>query len=129
MSSAEHEGGDSLKIAHLEEAQAVSLTGSFTWWKDSSRVELSAQARRILDLPQAEEVTLPNILARVHPEDVEAFQQTVVEAARAAHVRTPHHMGKSCSSSWSWVFNSCWRVRLSSFLAGLLDLLVEATCI
>ena len=83
MSSAEHEGGDSLKIAHLEEAQAVSLTGSFTWWKDSSRVELSAQARRILDLPQAEEVTLPNILARVHPEDVEAFQQTVVEAARA----------------------------------------------
>ena len=76
------ENGRTLEIAHLEEAQAVSQTGSFTWDAETGEVLVSAQARRIMALPMDLVVTLPDILSRVHPDDLVGFEEVVVKGAR-----------------------------------------------
>jgi hypothetical protein len=66
--------------AHLEEAQRLSLTGSFSWRLEAEEMTLSEQALRIYELEGGNRVSLERILARVHPDDVPVITQKVALA-------------------------------------------------
>lgn len=67
--------------AFLAQAQHVSSTGSF-WWHASTTDEItwSEELYRIFELDRSMSMTPERIRTRVHPDDVEAFDQTVEEA-------------------------------------------------
>ena len=75
--------GDAGEIAHLEEAQAVSHTGSFLWSPDADALRMSDQACEILGYPANTSSSLDMIMDRIHPEDREAVNVLVLDAARA----------------------------------------------
>lgn len=70
--------------AHLTEAQGLSRTGSFTWNLLTGKMEWSAEAYRIWELPATEEPGLAHILRLVHPEDLTAFRLALDENVRSA---------------------------------------------
>lgn len=57
--------------AHLSEAQRLSNIGSLSWMIESRTLQCSAQCRRILDADDSADIEIADILARIHPDDVE----------------------------------------------------------
>jgi signal transduction histidine kinase len=69
--------------AFLAEAQRLSLTGSFSWRVATGEITWSAQLYRIFEFDQDMPVTIDLIGARVHPEDIELFND-MIDCARGA---------------------------------------------
>jgi PAS domain S-box-containing protein len=63
--------------ALLAEGQRLSLTGTFAWNVDKEEITFSAELRRIFELDADMSVTLEQIAARVHPEDVGLLSEKI----------------------------------------------------
>lgn len=73
--------------ASLEDAQHISLTGSFSWVVREDTHAFSEQLRRIFEFEDGIVVTLGRIAERVHPDDVPMFHQkrtAVIEGGDSA---------------------------------------------
>lgn len=68
--------------AFLAEGQRISLTGSFAWRLDTDEITFSDELYRIFELEKQLPVTLEQIGARVHPEDLPLLAEKI-EIARA----------------------------------------------
>lgn len=68
--------------AFLEEAQRLSLTGSFAWRAATNEFTWSEQVYRIFELERTAPVTLESISTRVHPEDAHLLQEALARARR-----------------------------------------------
>ncbi|MFL5493062.1 MAG: sensor histidine kinase [Gemmatimonadales bacterium] len=68
--------------AFLAEAQRLSLTGSFSWRMGTDEITWSDQVYRIFDLDPAVPVTLEQLEARIHPDDLALFRD-VADRARS----------------------------------------------
>jgi PAS domain S-box-containing protein len=68
--------------AFLAEAQHLSSTGSYVWRAATDQITCSEETYRIFELDQAGPVTLERISARVHPEDLPAFNEEVERCRR-----------------------------------------------
>jgi PAS domain S-box-containing protein len=66
--------------AFLAEGQRLSQTGSFSWRVATDEVTWSEQLYRIYDLEIGMRVTLEEIRARVHPEDISLLKKMIDEA-------------------------------------------------
>jgi PAS domain S-box-containing protein len=67
--------------AFLTQAQHLSSTGSFAWLAATSdQIAWSDELYRIFDLDRTMSITLEDIRARVHPDDVKLFERTIDEA-------------------------------------------------
>jgi PAS domain S-box-containing protein len=69
--------------AFLAEAQRLSSTGSFSWRVDADQFTWSDELYRIFEFERAAPVTLRQIAARVHPEDMPSMLD-VIERARVS---------------------------------------------
>src|SRR5262249_42622881 len=65
----------------LGEGERLSLTGTFWWRVPTGEIRWSDQVYRIFEIDRNVPVTLDLIATRLHPDDIQAFQQ-VVEGAR-----------------------------------------------
>src|SRR5262249_41193604 len=63
------------------EGERLSLTGTFWWRVPTGEIRWSDQVYRIFEIDRNVPVTLDLIATRLHPDDIQAFQQ-VVEGAR-----------------------------------------------
>ena len=70
--------------AHLTEAQSLSLTGSFTWNLQTGKMEWSAEAYRIWELPTTEEPSFDHILRLIHPDNLASFRKVFDKKVRGA---------------------------------------------
>lgn len=61
--------------ASLEDAQHMSLTGSFSWFLADDTYIFSEQLRRIFEFEDGVDVTASRIAERVHPSDIPLMQQ------------------------------------------------------
>ena len=68
--------------ALLAEGERLSLTGTFWWRVATGEITWSDQVYRIFDFDRSAPVTLERIGSRLHPEDIDVFQQ-VLDRARA----------------------------------------------
>jgi len=59
----------------LTHAQSLSLTGSFCWRLDTDEITFSEELYRIFAFDQASALTLEQITARVHPEDLPLLKE------------------------------------------------------
>lgn len=67
--------------AFLTQAQHLSSTGSFAWRASTSdQIAWSDELYRIFDLDRTTPITLEQIRARVHPDDVKLFEKTIDDA-------------------------------------------------
>lgn len=84
----------SLRLQHLERAQAVTNTASWEWDIPTNGLIWSDQIYRIFGLePAAFEPTYPRFLARVHPEDRASVERAVHQAlAREADYAIDHRI-------------------------------------
>ncbi len=64
-----------LSEAFLAEGQRVSLTGSFSWNLDRNSITFSAECRRIFGFLPDEPISLEQIGARLHPDDLAIMAQ------------------------------------------------------
>jgi PAS domain S-box-containing protein len=69
---------------HLMEAQRLSKTGSFTWDVEADEHDWSDEGRRMWEVDPKTRITLPMILAAVHPDDMPLAEAVIGRAARAA---------------------------------------------
>jgi PAS domain S-box-containing protein len=67
---------------YLNEAQALSGTGSFGWNVASGEIIWSDQTFRIFELDRTTKPTVEFIVQRTHPDDRSAVQQTIDRASR-----------------------------------------------
>ena len=67
--------------ALLGEGERLSLTGTFWWRVPTGEIRWSEQVYRIFEIDRSVPVTLDLIATRLHPEDIQVFQQ-VIERAR-----------------------------------------------
>jgi PAS domain S-box-containing protein len=70
--------------ALLADAQRISATGSFSWRLDTDEITLSDELYRILELGAGSAVTLEQIGARVHPDDLPLLSQMIAQARDSA---------------------------------------------
>jgi PAS domain S-box-containing protein len=83
---AEHE---LLRInGYLEEAQRLSLTGSFTWDVPADEHTWSAETFRIFEIEPTQKVGLEQIQARVHPDDMHQVERVIGGAADGSDFET-----------------------------------------
>ncbi|GLS33528.1 PAS domain S-box-containing protein [Mesorhizobium albiziae] len=68
----------------LAEGQQLSSTGSFSWRVDTDEVAFSEELCRIFEFDSNAVVTLEQVLARVHPEDVPLLSEQMARV-RAGH--------------------------------------------
>src|SRR5262249_30594067 len=68
--------------AYLDEAQALSRTGSFGWKIASGEVFWSKEAYRVLDIDRGEKATVDLLLQRVHPDDRPILQAELGKGQR-----------------------------------------------
>lgn len=68
--------------AFLVEGQRLSMTGSFSWRTDTDEVSFSTELRRIFEFERDTVVTLDDIGARVHPDDIPMLTEKQAEARR-----------------------------------------------
>lgn len=73
---------------YLQEAQRLSLTGSFTWDIQADEHYWSEQTFRIFELDPVEKVSIAMILPRIHPADMEVAQRVIGGAADGADFQT-----------------------------------------
>lgn len=66
--------------AFLAQAQHVSSTGSFWWRVSTDELTWSEELHRIFQLDRTTPITLDRIRARLHADDVEAFDKTIRQA-------------------------------------------------
>jgi signal transduction histidine kinase len=69
--------------AFLEEAQRLSLTGSFSWSFESEEFTWSEQLYRIFEFEQGVPISFELIGTRVHPEDLPLWNDILDQARRA----------------------------------------------
>jgi signal transduction histidine kinase len=69
--------------AFLEEAQRLSLTGSFSWSFESEEFTWSEQLYRIFEVEQGMPISFELIGTRVHPEDLPLWNDILDQARRA----------------------------------------------
>ena len=70
--------------AYLAEAQRLSHTGSFGWNPDTGEIVWSDETYRIFELDCDTKPSLDMLLARLHPQDREFFQQVIERASHTA---------------------------------------------
>lgn len=63
--------------AHLNEAQRLSRTGSFTWDVERDEHNWSAEERRMWEFDPDVKITMPMILEAVHPDDMPLANQVI----------------------------------------------------
>ncbi len=63
--------------AHLNEAQQLSRTGSFTWDVERDEHNWSAEERRIWEFGLDAKITMPMILETIHPDDMPLAEQVI----------------------------------------------------
>src|SRR6201993_2589164 len=68
--------------AYLAEAQRLSHTGSFGWNVSTDEHFWSDETFRIFEFDPSSKVSLPVILARVHPQDMPAVNMAIAAATR-----------------------------------------------
>ena len=68
--------------AYLREAQRLSLTGSFSWRPATDTHTWSEETYRIYEMDSALNPSLDLIRERMHPADMQVFQQMAEQAAR-----------------------------------------------
>jgi signal transduction histidine kinase len=66
--------------AFLAEAQQLSSTGGFLWCVATGDITWSEQTYRMFEMDQAVPVTLDRIAARIHPDDVPLWHETLDRA-------------------------------------------------
>ncbi len=66
--------------AYLDEAQALSRTGSFSWKVASGAIFWSKEGCRLLGIDPAEKPTIDMLLQRVHPDDRQVLQNEIERA-------------------------------------------------
>src|SRR5579859_917963 len=69
---------------HLMEAQRLSKTGSFTWDIEADEHDWSDEGRRIWEFGPTTRITMPMILATVHPDDMSLAEAVIGQATQAA---------------------------------------------
>jgi PAS domain S-box-containing protein len=69
---------------YLAEAQRLSCTGSFGWNASTGEVFWSEQAFDIFEYDVATTPTIDMIRQRVHPDDIQAFEQLLAQAGRSS---------------------------------------------
>src|SRR5262245_24177548 len=79
--------------AFLAEGQRLSRTGTFWWRVDTNDIAWSAELYRIFDSDPGVPVTLAQIGMRVHPEDLELFDDMIERARRGeSHFEYEHRL-------------------------------------
>ena len=78
--------------AYLAEAQRLSQTGSFSWRPATGDIVWSEQTYRIYELDPSIKPTIELARARVHPEDVLAFEQAVARAMAGDDLSFEHRL-------------------------------------
>lgn len=68
--------------AHLDEAQRLSSTGSFTWRVAKGEIIWSEQTYRIYEIDPAVPVTFDIVFTRIHPDEASWFQDLLGVASR-----------------------------------------------
>jgi PAS domain S-box-containing protein len=63
--------------AHLSEAQQLSKTGSFTWDVQADKHRWSDEERRMWEFDPGVKLTMPAILAAIHPDDLPGVQALI----------------------------------------------------
>jgi PAS domain S-box-containing protein len=71
--------------AHLSEAQRLSRTGSFTWDVERDEHNWSPEARRMWEFDPDCKISLPMILATVHPDDIPLAEEVIGGAVQQDH--------------------------------------------
>lgn len=78
--------------ADLNEAQAVAHIGSWVYYFDNDRIDMSAECCRIVGLPLGSRGTRTRYLARVHPDDLKQLEDDWQRALAGAPLVNQHRI-------------------------------------
>lgn len=84
----------------LDKAQAVAKVGSWVYNFGERRLELSAEAARILNLPQGIDGNVEYFLSLVHPEDRDSTHKAWLDAIACGHFDNQHRVSVSGELRW-----------------------------